>query len=402
MSNRETGPRIVQVPFYRHGLCADDAAAVAAVLEGPMLTSGAVGRAVEEEIAAFFGVPHALLTNSWTNGAVATLLALGIGPGDEVIVPAMTFVATANVVRLVGATPVFVDVDPETLLVTPDAVAAAIGARTRAVIPVHIFGQMVDMPALAARLEGRGIHIVEDAAHCFEGRRAGARPGAHSDAAIFSFYATKNITCGEGGAVITRDPDLAARIRETRLHGMSAGAADRFQGGRYRHWDMVRLGTKANLPDLLAALLPPQIARVEERRARREVLARRYRDAFAGLPLRLPRWLPDGVHAHHLFPVWVAPAIRDALLARLTGAGIGATVNYRAVPETTFYRKALRAIDVEAHFPEAVRWGRGTLSLPLYPGLGEDEQDAVIATLARLLREPDAAGGGAPASARTT
>ena len=392
----------MQVPFYRHGLRAGDAAAVAAVLDGPMLTSGAVGRAVEEEIAAFFEVPHALLTNSWTNGAIATLLALGIGPGDEVIVPAMTFVATANVVRLVGATPVFVDVDPETLLVTPDAVVAALNERTRAVIPVHIFGQMADMPALAARLGPRGIHIIEDAAHCFEGQRAGARPGAYSDAAIFSFYATKNITCGEGGAVITRDFGLAARLRETRLHGMSAAAADRFQGGRYRHWDMVRLGTKANLPDLLAALLPAQIARVEARRARRETLARRYRDAFAGLPLRLPRWLPDCVHAHHLFPVAVAPAIRDTLLARLTGAGIGATVNYRAVPETAFYRKELSPIDPEERFPDAVRWGRGTLSLPLYPDLGEREQDAVIATLARLLQELDAAGARGSSPARTT
>ncbi len=377
------------VPFHRHELGPEDAAAIAEVLATPFLTSGRVGAAVEERIAAFLGVPHALLVNSWTNGAIATLLALDIGPGDEVVVPAMTFIATANVVALVGATPVFVDVDPDTLMMTPQGLEAAITRRTRAAIPVHLYGQMAPMRELAAVAARHGIHLIEDAAHCFEGMRDGARPGALSDAAIFSFYATKNITCGEGGAIVTRDPDLAERIRQTRLHGMSAGAADRFRGGRYRHWDMVRLGTKANLPDLLAALLPAQIARVEERRMRRETLARRYREALAGLApdLVMPAWVEGAVHAHHLFPVHVDPARRDRLLARLTTSGIGATVNYRAVPKTRYWRALLGGERADADFPVAARWGDGTFSLPLYPGLGEDEQDEVIETLARILLE---------------
>ena len=377
------------VPFYRHALGPGDAAAIAQVLSSQMLSSGPVCRRVEEQIAAFFGVPHALLTNSWTNGAVATLLALDIGPGDEVIVPAMTFIATANVVALVGATPVFVDVDPDTLMMTPERLEAAITARPRAAIPVHLYGQMAPMRELAAVAARHGIDLIEDAAHCFEGSRDGLRPGALSRAAIFSFYATKNVTCGEGGAVITRDAELAERIRQTRLHGMSAGAAERFAGGRYRHWDMLRLGTKANLPDILAALLPDQIARVEERRLRREALARRYRRLLEGETdaLRFPRWVEGAVHAHHLFPVWVSPRIRDDVLARLTESGIGATVNYRAVTRTSYWRTRLGAAAANGAFVHATRWGEGTFSLPLYPGLTEAEQDEVVGTLARLLRE---------------
>ncbi|RMF70633.1 MAG: DegT/DnrJ/EryC1/StrS family aminotransferase [Alphaproteobacteria bacterium] len=375
------------VPFYRHGLRPEQAEAIARVLATPMLSSGPVGREVEEQLASFFGVPHALLTNSWTNGAIATLLALDIGPGDEVIVPAMTFIATANVVALVGATPVFVDVDPETLMMTPEGLEAAITPRTRAAIPVHLYGQMAPMRELAAVAERHGILLIEDAAHCFEGSRDGLRPGAVSQAAIFSFYATKNVTCGEGGAVITRDAELAERIRQTRLHGMSAGAADRFSGGRYRHWDMLRLGTKANLPDILAALLPDQIAHVEDNRRRREALARRYREKLSAITdeIVFPHWRADSVHAHHLFPVWVQPARRDRLLARLTASGIGATVNYRAVPQTSYWRQYLGWKRADRGFPVATRWGAGTFSLPLYPDLKKEEQDEVITTLARLL-----------------
>ncbi|HUJ75626.1 MAG TPA: aminotransferase class I/II-fold pyridoxal phosphate-dependent enzyme, partial [bacterium] len=229
----------MQVDFFRHALKAEDASRIAEVLATPFLTSGAVGRDVEAQLCRFFGSRTALLVNSWTNGALATLLALGVGPGDEVIVPAMTFISTANVAEMVGAKPVFVDVDPETLLMQPSAVEAALSARTRAVIPVHLYGQMCDVAGIREVLGKRGgqVAIIEDAAHCFEGSRGGRVPGQDSDAAIFSFYATKNVTCAEGGAIITNDTELGERIRQTRLHGMSQGAVDRFRAGQYRHWD---------------------------------------------------------------------------------------------------------------------------------------------------------------------
>jgi len=371
---------VVTVPFYRHGLDAGYAQAVGDVLASPFLTTGGVSKNVEEQLRRFFDVPHALLVNSWTNGAVATLLALGIGQGDEVIVPAMTFVATANVAELLGAKPVFVDVDETTLMVTPERVARALTPKTRAVIPVHLYGQMCDIPALRAAIAGRPeVAIIEDAAHSFESRYKGDPPGAHSDAAIFSFYATKNVTCGEGGAIITRRADLFEAILQTRLHGMSAGAVDRFAGERYRHWDMACLGTKANLPDLLAALLPRQIATVRERLALREERAQRYEEAFSGNMIRLPEMMPGTVSARHLFPIHLPPRYRDRALAVLNEHGIGTTVNYRAVPMTTYYRKKYGY--VAADFPVSYEWGEGTIALPLYPSLTVEEQDYVIATV---------------------
>lgn len=364
------------VPFYRHALNPAASARVADVLASPFLTSGPQAGRVEERLRSFFGVGHAKMTSSWTQGAVATLLAYGIGGGDEVIVPAMTFAATANVVRLVGATPVFVDVDPSTLLIDRDLVSAALTPRTRAVIPVHLYGQMVDVPALRAVLPP-SVRIIEDAAHCFEGRLFGRRPGQDGDAAIFSFYATKNVTCGEGGAVITNDADLAGLLTQTVLHGMSAGAAQRFQGGAYKHWDIDRLGTKANLPDLLAVLLEPQIDVVEEQLARRERLARRYEEALSGTRFSCPAIVRGAVSARHLFPIHVPDGRRDAVLSALGQAGIGATVNYRSVPTLSLYRSATQA-DLA---PVSLRWGEGTLSLPLFPDLRESEQDEVLAVV---------------------
>jgi len=369
-----------KVDFYRHAIPVSEAQRIAEVLSTPFLTTGPVSRQVEEQLRSFFGTQEAILTNSWTNGAVAALLAAGIKRGDEVIVPAMTFVATANVVEMVGAKPVFVDVDPETLLLTPEAIAQAVTPATKAVIPVHLYGQMVDMRGVRQALgERTDILLVEDCAHCFEGTLHGDRPGTHSDMAIFSFYATKNVACGEGGAVVLNDTVMADRIRQARQHGMSAGAVDRFKTGGYRHWDVERLGTKANLPDLLAALLPAQITGVHERLKERNALAQRYREAFADTPLRMPRWQEGQVHAHHLFTVGVPGGARDRVLGELAQAGIGATVNYRSVPQLHFYREryGLRPQD----HPVAHAWGEQTITLPLYPGMIEEDQRYVIDVL---------------------
>lgn len=372
------------VPFYRHGLIPDDATRIAAVLATPFLTSGGVGRRVEEQLCAYFDVAHAKLTNSWTNGAIAVLMALDIGPGDEVIVPAMTFIATANVVELVGATPIFVDVDPATLLIDIAAVRKAITEKTRAVMPVHLYGQMVNMAALRAAV-GPDVALIEDCAHAFESRLNGERPGAHSDAAVFSFYATKNVTCGEGGAVISRDARLMERLRQTVLHGMSVGADRRFEGALYRHWEMERLGTKANLPDLLAALLPAQIETVESRREMRAALAHRYDEAFrANGSIRLVHEVAGGVSGHHLYALGVLPGRRDQVLHDLNEAGVGATVNYRAVHTMGFYSRTYQI--APERFPHSLDWGQRTLSVPLFPGLRADEQDRVIATLLDAVR----------------
>jgi UDP-4-amino-4-deoxy-L-arabinose-oxoglutarate aminotransferase len=370
----------MQVPFYRHSLAPENSQYVAKVLETPFLTSGPIGKEVEAQLSEYFGVKHSKLVNSWTNGAVATLLALDIGPGDEVIVPAMTFIATANVVELVGAKPVFIDCDPDTLLITPELIKAAITKKTKAVIPVHMYGQMCDIKAIKEVLpKDQKISIIEDCAHSFEAKYNGERPGKYSDVAIFSFYATKNVTCGEGGAIITNDSNLFERIIQAILHGMSAGAADRFKAGQYRHWGMDHLGTKANLPDLLACFLPEQIRTIDERLGVRESLADKYENAMKSSKIKLPKINPKVIHSRHLFPIYVGKSARDESLMALGNSNIGATVNYRSVTSMNFYKFKYGFSGTE--FPNSLKWGEGTLSIPLFPGMTEEEQEYVIEVL---------------------
>ena len=370
----------MQVPFYRHSLTPENSKYVAQVLETPFLTSGPIGKEVEVQLSEYFGVKHAKLVNSWTNGAVATLLALDIGPGDEVIVPAMTFIATANVVELVGAKPVFIDCDPDTLLVTPELIKAAITKNTKAVIPVHMYGQMCDIKSIKEILpKDQKISIIEDCAHTFEAKFNGDRPGKYSDVSIFSFYATKNVTCGEGGAIITNDSNLYERILQAILHGMSAGAADRFKAGQYRHWGMDHLGTKANLPDLLACFLPDQIRTVDDRLKSREELAKKYESNLIGTKIRFPKVNSNVVHSRHLFPIGVGSSNRDKVLLILGESKIGATVNYRSVPSMKFYQDKYSFNGTE--FPISQTWGEGTCSIPLFPGMTDDEQNYVIDVL---------------------
>jgi dTDP-4-amino-4,6-dideoxygalactose transaminase len=370
----------MQVPFYRHSLSPENAQLVAKVLETPFLTSGPIGKGVEAQLCEYFGVKHAKLVNSWTNGAVATLLAMDIGSGDEVIVPAMTFIATANVVELVGAKPVFIDCDPDTLLITPELIKAAITKNTKAVIPVHMYGQMCDIKGIKNILpKDQKISIIEDCAHTFEAKFCGERPGKYSDVSIFSFYATKNVTCGEGGAIITNDINLFERIIQAILHGMSAGAADRFKAGQYRHWGMDHLGSKANLPDLLACFLPDQIKTVDQRLVDREKLARKYELALGKTKIRFPLTKSGIVHSRHLFPIHVGAKNRDNTLLALGEANIGATVNYRSVPTMAYYTNKYGFTGLE--HPISKSWGDGTLSIPLFPGMREEEHDYVIDVL---------------------
>jgi dTDP-4-amino-4,6-dideoxygalactose transaminase len=367
----------MQVPFYRHSLAPENSKYVARVLETPFLTSGPIGKEVEAQLSEYFGVKHAKLVNSWTNGAVATLLALDIGPGDEVIVPAMTFIATANVVELVGAKPVFIDCDPDTLLITPELIKAAITKKTKAVIPVHMYGQMCDIKAISEVLpKNQKISILEDCAHSFEAKLNGDRPGKYSDAAIFSFYATKNVTCGEGGAIITNDENLFVRIQQSILHGMSAGAADRFKADQYKHWGMDHLGTKANLPDLLACLLPEQIKTIDQRLPFREIIAQRYEKALSGSGILVPTVRPGIVHSRHLFPIYVGSKLRDQVLIKLGEMQIGVTVNYRSVTSMNFYMQKYKL--TADSFKVSEEWGGGTITLPLFESMKEKEQEYVI------------------------
>lgn len=365
-----------QVEFYRHNLDERDIERLVAVCRGLFLTTGAEVRTFEEAFAAYLGARHAVGVASCTAALHLALLALGVGPGDEVITTPMTFAATANAVLYTGARPVFVDVEPDTGLIDPDAVARAVTPRTRAILPVHLYGQMADMRRLRALADAAGAAIVEDCAHAIEASRDGVRPGELSEAACFSFYATKNITSGEGGAVVTNRDDVAAAVRQLRQHGMTASASDRY-GGAYRHWDLERLGWKYNMTNLQAALLLGQLERIETLWQRREAIARRYERALRDVKgVGMPVVRPGGRSARHLFTIWVEPARRDGVLADLQARGVGVAVNYRAVHLLRFYRETFGL--ARGAFPAAERIGDSTVSLPLYPKLEDAQVDYVV------------------------
>ncbi|MBF0427057.1 MAG: DegT/DnrJ/EryC1/StrS family aminotransferase [Magnetococcales bacterium] len=369
----------MKVEFYRHALGEEEIASVVETLHSVFLTAGPKTRAFEAAFAEYLGVRRAVGFSSCTSALWLTLRALGIGPGDEVITTPLTFIATANAIIEAGGTPVFVDVEPTTGNLDAERVAAAITARTKAILPVHLYGQMCDMRRLRLLADQHGLALIEDAAHCVEGERDGVRPGQLGDAACFSFYATKNLCAGEGGAVATNREELAERLLLCRSHGMNKAAADRHHG-LYQHWDMVCLGQKANMFDIQAALLLPQLPKIAHHWQRRCAIAAAYESAFAGLSgVTLHHAPRDSRHARHLFTILVPAESRDRFLAQLQEAGVGCTVNYRAIHLLTYYRE--RFGWQRGSFPNAESIGDRTLSLPLWVGLQEHEIQHVIASV---------------------
>jgi UDP-4-amino-4-deoxy-L-arabinose-oxoglutarate aminotransferase len=322
------------------------------------------------------------------------LRALDVGPGDEVITTPMTFASTANAILHLGARPKLVDVEPATGLIDPAAVRAAVGENTVGILPVHLYGQLADMHALRAIADRHGLFLVEDSAHGVEMERDGVRPGDLGDAAVFSFYATKNVTSGDGGAVATRHAPLAERLRRLRNHGVSKAATER-HGGLYQHWDLVELGYKANLTDLDAALLRPQLPYVENKRDQRQRIVETYearlRERVGDLQSPPPTvncvpWFIEGRgrSSHHLFTLHAWPGERDALLSMLGEAGIGTAVNYRAIHVLTYLVETLAL--PRGSLPVAEEIGDRTLSLPLYPTLTDAELECVVDAVASAWR----------------
>jgi UDP-4-amino-4-deoxy-L-arabinose-oxoglutarate aminotransferase len=371
------------VPFFAHGLGAPELAAVGEVLGQSFLTTGAFVERFEREFAGYLGRRHAIAVTSCTGALHMSLLALGVGPGDEVVTTPMTFMATTTAILEAGATPVFVDVEPTTGNLDVGRVEAAITPRTRAILPVHLYGAMCDMRALRVVASRHGLAVVEDAAHCVEGRRDGVRPGQLADTACFSFYATKNLTCGEGGALVTDDDALARELRLLRLHGMTKTANDRAREG-YAPYDMVRLGWKYNMDNIHAAILLPQLARIDATWQRRRELAARYERGLAAIPgVFVPRAPSGSESAHHLFPVWLPRGVRDAALAALQARGVQAMVNYPALHLFSHVRRLLG--HAEGSFPVAEDIADRTLSLPFYPTMPDEHVDLVVDALAAAL-----------------
>lgn len=364
----------MKVEFFRHNIEEADIQNVAKVLKSVFLTTGPVTDEFEKKFSRYTGLKETVGLNSCTAALHLSLLALGIGPGDEVITTPMTFIATATSIIHAGATPVFVDVEENTALMDANKVEGAITQRTRAIMPVHLYGSMVDMKSIWNIADRHNLKIIEDCAHCIEGERDGIKPGQLGDVACYSFYATKNLTCGEGGAVATNNSELAAKIRLLRLHGMSKDAATRYSG-YYKHWDMILLGWKYNMNDIHAALLVEQIDRLDQYWNRRQTICKMYDEGFYNLPgIRAPDI--KGKNARHLYTIWVDPNKRDKILHKLQDKEIGVAVNYRAIHNLSYFRDSFGF--KQEDFPVANLIGERTLSLPLYPRLKDSDVEYVI------------------------
>jgi dTDP-4-amino-4,6-dideoxygalactose transaminase len=342
----------------------------------------------EGMLSEYIGVRHARCLASCTAALMLSLKVLDVGPGDEVLVPAMTFVASANAVEHTGATPVLVDSEPGHGLIDLDAAEAAVTPRTKAVMPVHLAGRPVDMDRLAAFRDRHGVHVIEDAAHAIGAEWHGRRVGSWGNVTAFSFYATKNITTIEGGALVTESALIAERVERLALHGLSAGAWQRFTDRGFRHYEAVEPGFKYNMTDVQAALGLIQLPQLDGWIERRRELWERYDELLDGLPLDTPPPpRPHTRHARHLYQVRLArnaPLGRDELIQALHERNIGTGVHYRGVHLHPYYRRSYGLSPDD--FPVATRLSERTISLPLGPALTEADQDDVVQALRRLLR----------------
>lgn len=352
--------------------------AALAVLDSHQYYLGPQNDAFEREVQAYLGCDHAVAVNSGTSGMFLILKALGIGEGDEVVVPAMGFVTLAEAVAVAGATPVFVEVEPITYNLDPAAVRGAITSRTRAIVPAHKYGHPADMRAITALADERGLAVVEDACHAFGAEIDGRRVGALATAGFLSFAGKSISVCGLGGMVVTNDAALANEVRLLRDHGRPRAKGERF-------YDIQRAGYNLRLSELHAAIGRVQLPHLDQWNERRRANARRYDDAFsaAGVPLGLPTTLDGYLHAFLHYTVRVADGRRDALQAHLARDGIEATILYPQDLHLLAPYRALRGHE-EGDFPVAERLTSEVLSLPNHPDLSDADRDAVVASAARF------------------
>jgi dTDP-4-amino-4,6-dideoxygalactose transaminase len=368
------------IPFSRPWFDERELARIAAVLpSGRVAGDGPMGRRVEQRLAALLEAPHVLLTTSCTHAMELALLALGVGPGDEVVCPSFTFVSTANAVLRVGARPVFADIEERSLGLDARDVERRLTARTRALLPVHYAGLAADMDGLLALARERGLLVIEDAAHGLAGAWRGRALGTLGDAGCFSFHETKNVTCGEGGALALRDEAAARRAEIVREKGTNRSA---FFRGEVDKYTWVAEGSSYVLSELLAALLDAQLDKLDEIQRRRADVCRRYREGLADWAarhaVRLPEPQPQQTWSHHIFYLLYADgASRDRALRALKAAGIQASFHY--VPLHSSPRGRALAGDVQLPVTDGA--AARLLRLPLHPLLGEGDVERIIAAV---------------------
>ena len=376
------------LPYARPSITEAEIREVEACLRSGWLSTGPRTERFESALADYVGAAHCIATSSGTAALHVALLAAGVGPGDEVITTPMTWVATANVVLHAGATPVFADVEDATLNLDPERVRAAITPRTKAIVPVHYAGLPCDQDAFETIARESGCVVVEDAAHALGATHRGRPIGSMGKATMFSFHPAKNLTTGEGGAVVTDDGELAARARRLRYHGIDQSPANRFGGRGPAGYDVVEAGFKYNMSDLQAAIGLHQLVALDERIARRSALAAAYRQRLADEPhvSALGDATYDNTHAWHMMVVRIDPQAltidRDGFIAVLRERGVGAGVHFVPLHLQTLYQERARAMDL----PVATAAHDRIVTLPLFPDMRDEDVDFVVDTVQDVVR----------------
>jgi UDP-4-amino-4,6-dideoxy-N-acetyl-beta-L-altrosamine transaminase len=379
------------LPYGRQWIDEDDIAAVVEALRGAYLTTGPTVARFETELARAVGARHAVAVCNGTAALHAACAVAGLGPGDEVLVPALTFLASANCARYVGAEPVFVDVDPRSGLIDVDHAARLVGPNTRAIIPVHLNGRPVDLPAIRALADAHDLCVIEDAAHALGARTRDTRIGdcRYSDMAIFSFHPVKHVTTGEGGAITTNEPELQAALEVFRSHGMVRDPAQlQHPSPGPWYYEQHTLGYNYRITDLQCALGLSQLTKLERFVARRRALAARYHVLLENIEGVEPVAIgtPDTLSAYHLYAVHIdfetLGRARAQVVAALRELGILTQVHYIPVPAQPYYVD--RGAD-PSRYPGALAYYEGILSLPLYPAMRDEDVDRVVEALSQVL-----------------
>ncbi len=376
------------LPFHQPLLGEEEEREMIDTLRSGWITTGPKTKAFEKALADYVGAKHCIAVNSCTAALALALEAIGITRGDEVITSPNTFASTANVIIHSGARVVFADVEPDTLNIDPRKLEAAITPRTKAIIPVHFGGQPCNMSAIREIAKRHQLIVIEDAAHALGAEYHDQRVGTIGDMTCFSFYATKNTTSGEGGALTTDNPEWAEKIAILSLHGISRDAWKRYGTEGYRHWDIIYAGYKYNMFDLQAALALPQLAKIETFWERRRALKARLDAGLSDIPeITLPAELPGMKHAYHLYPIILQTEAlstdRDTIMNSMQRENIGVGIHFRAVHLHPYYtdNHGFR----RGMFPAAELYSDRTLSLPFYPKMTDDDADDVITAVKKVL-----------------
>jgi dTDP-4-amino-4,6-dideoxygalactose transaminase len=391
------------LPFALPDIGEEEIRAVVETLRSGWITTGPKTKEFEREFAAFIGGSvHALAVNSGTAGLHLAAEAIGIGPGDEVITTTHTFTATAEIIRYMGANPVFVDIDPQTFCIDRNALEAAITPRTKAIIPVHYSGMCCDMDAILSIAKQRNLKVVEDAAHALPTMCKGRLVGSlDTDATVFSFYATKTLATGEGGMIVTRDTEIAKRVAVMRLHGISKDAFDRYSSRKPAwRYEVVAPGFKYNMTDVASAIGIEQLKKTRQFHARRLELSARYDEALRDLPLIVPpRPLDRGAHAWHLYVIQLldsAVPSRDEFIDEMAVAGVGTSVHFIPLHLHPYWRDTYGLRPEQ--FPNSTRAFNHIVSLPLYTRMTDADQERVIRAIRSILQRRHRSIVAAPAT----